>query len=153
MRIRLALAVAVVAMTAGSSAWAQAMEFAVVTTRVVYPGETVSGDVLEEVELVRGERNLSSFILHTEGVIGKVARRTLLPGRMIQADALREPYLVNAGEPVVASFSAGPLTISTTVLPLQPGAAGDMVKVRNADSGRVFTGIVLADGTIRVDPS
>ena len=38
-------------------------------------------------------------------------------------------------------------------VPLQPGSAGDLVKVRNLDSGAVFTGTVMADGTIRVGAS
>jgi len=36
---------------------------------------------------------------------------------------------------------------------LQPGAAGDFVRVRNIDSGKVFSGTVMADGTIRVGAS
>jgi flagella basal body P-ring formation protein FlgA len=36
---------------------------------------------------------------------------------------------------------------------LQPGAAGDLVKVRNVDSGKIFSGTVMADGTIRVGAS
>jgi flagella basal body P-ring formation protein FlgA len=36
---------------------------------------------------------------------------------------------------------------------LEPGSAGDVIKVRNMDSGRVFSGIVMADGTIRVGAS
>jgi len=141
------------AIAASAATAAAAQEYAVVTTRVVYPGEMVSGDMLEEVELVRAGRNLSSFTLQSQGVTGKVARRTLLPGRLIQADALREPFLVETGEPAIASFVAGPLTITATVVPLEPGSAGDMIKVRNADSGRVFSGTVLADGTIHVGPT
>ena len=33
---------------------------------------------------------------------------------------------------------------------LQPGAAGDLVKVRNIDSGKILSGTVMADGTVRV---
>ena len=47
-------------------------------------------------------------------------------------------------------FVAGALTISATAVTLQPGAAGDFVKVRNIDSGKVFSGTVMADGSIRV---
>jgi len=36
---------------------------------------------------------------------------------------------------------------------LQPGAAGDLVKVRNIDSGKIFSGTVMADGSIRVSAS
>ena len=50
-------------------------------------------------------------------------------------------------------FVAGALTISATAVTLQPGAAGDQVKVRNVDSGKILSGTVMADGTIRVGGS
>ncbi|TIS61702.1 MAG: hypothetical protein E5W93_06825, partial [Mesorhizobium sp.] len=36
---------------------------------------------------------------------------------------------------------------------LQPRAAGDLIKVRNIDSGKIISGIVMADGTIKVGAS
>ena len=50
-------------------------------------------------------------------------------------------------------FVAGGLTISVTAVTLEPGSAGDLVKVRNIDSGAIFSGIVMADGTVRVGAS
>ncbi|RUY13900.1 flagella basal body P-ring formation protein FlgA, partial [Mesorhizobium sp. M7A.F.Ca.CA.001.13.2.1] len=40
-----------------------------------------------------------------------------------------------------------------TAVTLQPGAAGDLVKVRNIDSGEILSGTVMADGTIQVSAS
>ncbi len=37
--------------------------------------------------------------------------------------------------------------------PPQAGAAGELIRVRNLDSGSVFTGVVMADGTVRVSAS
>ncbi|MCR4264789.1 flagellar basal body P-ring formation chaperone FlgA, partial [Nitratireductor sp. ZSWI3] len=85
-----------------------------------------------------------------EEIDGKVARRTLLPGRLIPASYVRDPYLVETGSPVTVTFTEGGLTISLRAVPLQPGAAGDMIRLRNADSGRTFMGMVLADGTVKV---
>ena len=50
-------------------------------------------------------------------------------------------------------FAAGPLTISAAAVTLEPGGTGDLVKVRNLDSGKIFSGTVMADGTIRVGAS
>ena len=50
-------------------------------------------------------------------------------------------------------FVSGPLTISATAVTLQSGAAGDFVRVRNVDSGKTFSGTVMADGSIRVGAS
>ncbi len=50
-------------------------------------------------------------------------------------------------------FSGNGLVITATAVTLEPGSAGDVIKVRNTDSGRVFSGIVMADGTVRVGAS
>ena len=84
---------------------------------------------------------------------GKVAKNTLLPGRMVAVAALREAYVVEAGQPVEMQFVQGPLVISVTGVPLQPGSAGDVVRIRNLDSGAVVSGVVMADGTVRVSAS
>ena len=72
------------------------------------------------------------------------------PAATSRSTALREAYLVEQGAAVQVIFVAGALTISATAVTLQPGSAGDLVKVRNVDSGKVFSGTVMADGTIRV---
>jgi flagella basal body P-ring formation protein FlgA len=129
---------------------AQAEEFVVVVNRIVYPGETVATDAIEEVPFVRTGRISQPIVMRRGEIEGKVARRTILPGRLVPSGALREPYLVEAGAPVVVLYVQGALTISATAVPLQPGSAGDMVRLRNVDSGKIFTGTVMADGTVRV---
>ncbi|TGS51712.1 flagellar basal body P-ring formation protein FlgA, partial [Mesorhizobium sp. M1D.F.Ca.ET.183.01.1.1] len=62
-------------------------------------------------------------------------------------------WLVEQGASVQVYFTAGALTISATAVTLQPGAAGDLVKVRNVDSGKIISGTVMADGSIRVGAS
>lgn len=136
------------ALAAGAAAPAAAQELAVVATRVVYPGQIVSADALKDVPLRRRPRG--TIVHNAEEIVGKVARRTLLPGRLIPQGSVREPYLVETGSPVTVTFEQGRLSISLTAVPLQSGAVGDMVRMRNMDSGATFTGIVLADGTVRV---
>ena len=136
---------------ATSSAFAQ--DTVIIPNRVIYPGETVTTDSLEEVALRRQVRNLDQIAIRWEQLEGKVARRTLLPGRMIPVSSVREAWLVEPGQPVQVMFVQGGLEISVAGVPLQSGAAGDMVRVRNIDSGSVFTGVVMADGTIRVSAS
>lgn len=125
----------------------------IVPTRVIYPGEIVTADSLEEVPLRRQLRNPGSVVRQWQQLEGKVARRTLLPGRMIGVNSVREAYLVEPGKPVQVLFVHDALEISISGLPLQNGAAGDMIRVRNIDTGAVFTGTVMADGTIRVSAS
>lgn len=146
------LAAAAIAL-ACAAAPALADEFAVVTNRVVYPGEIITMAMVEEVPLVRGNRNLGPIYQQVGLIDGKVARRTILPGRIIPENAVRPAYLVQVGKPVEIVYNDGGLVINATAVPLQAGAAGDVITLRNIDSGRTFSGTVMADGTIRVGAS
>lgn len=125
-------------------------ELAVVVNRVVYPGETVDAAVLQQVTLRRPINGAAGFVRDVSEVEGKVAKRTLVPGKLIPVSAVREAYVVEAGTIVTVVYSQGGLTITSQAVPLEPGALGAMVKLRNPDSGKIFSGVVMADGTIRV---
>ena len=132
---------------------ALADEVVLIPNRVIYPGETIELAALKEVTLAPGRHKPDAVATTAQELTGKVAKRTLLPGRYVPTSALREAWLVEQGASVQVYFVAGALTISATAVTLQPGAAGDLVKVRNIDSGKVFSGTVMADGTIQVGAS
>jgi flagellar basal body P-ring formation protein FlgA len=129
---------------------AAAQDTVVVPTQVIYPGETVTRELVSEVRFNRNPSILSTVAVIPDDVAGKVAKRTLLPGRMIPLKSLRDAYTVEAGSPVEVLFVSGPLTISVAGVPLQSGTVGDVIRVRNVDSGAIISGTVVADGTIRV---
>jgi flagellar basal body P-ring formation protein FlgA len=141
---------ALVAAMSGIAAPVFAQDLAIVANRVIYPGQTIAADALVETPVRGRPAGAGEFVTMLDEVEGKVARRTLLPGRLIPVSSVREPYAVNAGSAVQVLFVDGALIISVTAVPLEPGAIGDVVKLRNIDSGSVFQGVVMADGTIRV---
>ncbi|KQZ15932.1 MULTISPECIES: flagellar basal body P-ring formation chaperone FlgA [unclassified Mesorhizobium] len=145
------LALAAAVACGGVQAFAE--EIVLIPSRVIYPGETIALAALKEVTLQPGRHKPDAVATTAQELDGKIAKRTLLPGRYIPANALREAWLVEQGAPVQVTFVAGALTISASAVTLQPGAAGDLVKVRNVDSGKIFSGTVMADGTIRVGAS
>lgn len=134
----------------GGGAPALAQEVVLIPNRVIYPGESIVPGSLRQVTLVPGKQKPDAVATRLEELDGKIAKRTLLPGRYIPVNAIRDTWLVEQGAPVQVYFASGGLTISATAVTLQSGAAGDLVKVRNIDSGKVFSGTVMADGTIRV---
>lgn len=148
--LRKVLLAAVLTTSAGSVSSALAQQMVVIPIRVIYPGEVVTGDSLEQVPLRRQVKNLGALALNPTQLEGKVARRTLLPGRMIPVSSVREAWLVETGKPVQVRFIQGGLEIQIMGISLQTGSAGDTVRIRNADSGTVFNGVVMADGTIKV---
>jgi flagella basal body P-ring formation protein FlgA len=116
----------------------------------VYPGEAIGEDQLVQ----------RSFIAHTvaratvfdarAALLGKVARRTLLPGQPIPVSAIRDPYLVTNGKNALVVFEADGLTITSQATALQNGGIGEIVSLRNNDSGTVIKGTVAPDGTVRL---
>jgi flagella basal body P-ring formation protein FlgA len=81
---------------------------------------------------------------------GKVAKRTLLPGYPIPLNSIREPDAVTAGVPVQVVFQSGVLLITAQASPLKSAQAGEVVSVRNLESGRTISGVVQQDGTVLV---
>ena len=125
------------------------MGYAVVPTTIIYPGDTLSGSQLQEVE-VTNPNLAGDYAKSISQVEGLVSKRTLLPGRTISVSALREPYTVTRGSSIRLVFSLGAMTISAAGTPLEDGATGQVVRARNMDSGVIVSGTVLADGTIHV---
>ena len=142
---RLALALAL----AMGVAPAFADEVVLIPNRVIYPGETIGLAALKEVTLGAGKRKPQGVVTVAADLEGKIAKRTLLPGRYIPATALRDAWLVEQGAPVLINFVVDSLSITASAISLQPGSAGDLIKVRNVDSGKVLSGTVMAEGSIQ----
>lgn len=141
------------ALVFGSGTAALAQQRAPSPNRVIYPGEIIAAEAIGDVGLRRGVVLGADTVRMPDEAIGKVARRTLVPGRVIPMAALRNPFLVTNGAPTQVLFEADGLQISATAVPMQDGSAGDLIRLRNMDSGAIFMGVVLADGTIRVGAS
>ena len=117
---------------------------------VIYPGELIGESQLIDrsypSEAVMG----ASVFANRTGLVGKVAKQTLLPNAPIGIGAVREPFAVKVGQPTVVVFQSGGLTISATAMSLQPGAIGETISLRNNDSGTTIRGVIQGDGTVRV---
>jgi flagellar basal body P-ring formation protein FlgA len=84
-------------------------------------------------------------------IVGKVAKRTLLPGQPIPLNAVKEADIVRSGKPVTLVFAAGGLVITARGLALQSGGAGETVSIQSHETGVVLRGTVQPDGTIRME--
>nr|WP_244426324.1 flagellar basal body P-ring formation chaperone FlgA [Rhizobium sp. PDO1-076] len=122
---------------------------AVVPTQIIYPGETISAAQVNEVEVTNP--NLTGGYARTKAeVVGMVSKRTLLPGRTIPTSGLREAFAIKRGASVRLTFAIGNMVISAAGTPMVDATVGEVIKVRNIDSGTIVTGTVMADGTVQV---
>jgi len=131
------------------SAWADRLPF-LVPLKTIYPGQIISDTSLNE-KLFYVKREAAPLYVRTlEQVQGKTARRTLVAGKPIAMNALTEPMVIERGQSVRMVFNSGSLVISSIGVALQPGGVGDVIRLRNIDSGVVVSGRVQADGHIEI---
>ena len=117
----------------------------------IYPGDTIDPGALYERMFVTRSVARASVLESQEAVVGRVARRTLLPDKPIPVNAIRDAYVISQGKQAVLVFKADGVTITSAAVALQNGGVGDTVSARNADSGVIIRGTVQTDGSIRVD--
>ena len=147
-RAALAVSAVLAGLFAADAALADA-RMAVVPKRIIYPGEEIQAGQLEEVE-VTNPNLVKGYAESIKQVDGLISKRTLLPGRVILVSALREPFAVSRGTTVQLVFDDGSLLLRAAGTPLQDAAIGELIKVRNKDSGVIVSGTVMADGTVHV---
>ncbi len=127
-----------------------AQEALVPTPRaVIYPGDVILDEMLVDVASVARDGS-GPFVDSRALVVGKAARLTLLPGHAIPFSGISNRKIVSNGAEVKLVFSEGDLLIMTTGAALQDGSIGDIVRVRNDDSGVTVSGAVQPDGSVRV---
>ena len=124
-----------------------------VPSTTIYPGEIIDDGMITERSVQPAQLGRLVIVPDRSELIGKVARRTLLPGRPVPVVAVAEPDLIPRGAPVALVFREGGLTIRAQAMSLEAGSAGDVIKVRNLDSGLIIKAIVQTDGTVRVGVS
>jgi flagellar basal body P-ring formation protein FlgA len=117
----------------------------------IYPGDIVKEEWLVDRDFSSNTGAARGSVVQSRSqIVGKLARRTLLPGVPIPINGVSEPRAVTNGGKVRVVFSQDGLEISTYATALQNGSVGDVISVRNLDSGLTISGIVQQDGSVRV---
>jgi flagellar basal body P-ring formation protein FlgA len=145
---RAAFAAFVSAMFA-SAAHAENLGYAVVPTQIIYPGEEIDAKRLKKVEVTN--RNLAQgYASDVNQVEGLVTTRTLLPGRTIMVAGLKQPSAVKRGDKILLVFDNGVLRITAAGTPLAEGTVGELIQVRNTDTGVILSGTIMPDRSVLV---
>jgi flagella basal body P-ring formation protein FlgA len=138
------------AVAALASVTALAGDRVVALTRVVYPGQAVTLDAMTMVELQRPMAGSDKALREMDALVGKIARKTMLPNRLLFADNFSAPAVIESGQTVAVAFATSTMAITLTAVALESAGIGDTVRVRNRESGRIIFGQVSGDGTIIV---
>ena len=134
---------------AAGPASAENFGYAVVPTQIIYPGEEIDPKRVAMVEVTN--RNLiAGYAREISEVQGLVTTRTLLPGRTIMVSGLRQPFTVKRGDKIFLVYDNGGLRITASGTPLADGVIGELIQVRNTDSGIILSGTVMPDRSVLV---
>ena len=117
----------------------------------IYPGEVITPAMVRMRKVPRRYLARGGFLLRVRRIVGKMARRTLVRGRPFAPNALQEPYAVRAGKAVRVVVRSGGLFISALGTALDSAVAGEVVAVRNVDTGRTVYGVARKGGIVIVE--
>ncbi len=146
---RAALATLAALAAAFGPAWAQESP-APSPKAVIYPGDIILDAMLTDLPGGGTRDGGGPYVDDRSLIVGKTARLTLLPGHAIPFAGVSNRKLVANGAEVKLVYSEGGLLIVTSGAALQDGTIGDIVRVRNSDSGVTVSGAVEPDGSVRV---
>jgi len=122
----------------------------VVMAKSVITRDTVltADDLLLKKYNISGQRG--DAIMAIDAAVGMTSKRTLQPGKPIIRAQLVEPVLVKRDQPVIIVSHSGGITASMPGVALKNGRKGEVIKVRNATSQRVISGVIDDTGVVSV---
>lgn len=121
-----------------------------VPATMIYAGQRITGAALTTRRVSNRYLSVAAVVVDPDNLKGKMARSTLVPGRPISLNQVREPNVIDASKPTRIIFRSGGLTIVGEVIPLASAAVGERIRARNAETGVVVSGIAQADGSLLV---
>ena len=113
-------------------------------------GEVIKEEMITERAFAPNLLGVALFVEARPTLVGRMARRTLLPGQPIPTNAVEDPWAVARGAVVKVIVEDSGLSIVTYGSAMQSGATGALIPVRNVDTGVIIRGVVQPDGTIKV---
>jgi flagella basal body P-ring formation protein FlgA len=116
----------------------------------IHPGDVIKDEMITERGFAPNLLGVAQFIEARPTLVGRMARRTLLPGHPIPSNAVEDPWTIARGTIVKVIVEDSGLSIVTYGSAMQSGAAGAIIQVRNSDTGVIIRGVVQPDGSIKV---
>ena len=113
-------------------------------------GQKVNAADLKMKSFYVSDAAASLFVTSPSEVEGRVAKRVLVQGKPIALFSLQATGLVQIGVPTKVTLETGGVVITTLLVPVQAGVAGQLIEARNPDSGKVVKVLVTEDGHLQV---
>ncbi|MCX8064893.1 MAG: flagellar basal body P-ring formation chaperone FlgA [Candidatus Hydrogenedentes bacterium] len=128
----------------------EAKTLAVVASRTIPRGATIKEKdiTFKQITLVRNRENV---LWDVESVIGAVSKKNIPAGFLIHPDDVEFPPVVKKDQIVPIIYERGGIRITGKGRVLNNAKEGEKVRCAYLDSGSEVEGIVLKDGSIKVE--
>lgn len=113
------------------------------------------GEIIIRQDLALEKRETSNlredFVTELEQVENKQATRQLNAGSIISLKNLVEPKLIKRGDKIVISSTQADFSIRMSGVAMMDGTKGQLIRVKNQNSGRVINATVIEPGLVSVN--
>lgn len=120
-----------------------------VLNRAIKIGEVITEDVLIiEKRLIQ---NANEVLIDSKNIIGMQAARFLNAGQTVSYRDLKKEIVLKKGQMVKAIFGLNNFEVSITGQAEEGGAIGDVIKVKNTDSQKMFAAKIVDRGLVQIE--
>ena len=116
----------------------------------IYAGDMITESMLVDRVFTVAPNDRVAVVTSRQALLGKVAKRSLPANTPIAINAFGDPKVVSRGSLAPVVLQEGGLTISGSAMALENGSVGNIVRLKNPDTGLTIAGTVQADGSVRV---
>lgn len=112
------------------------------------------GDVLTEDMFTIEKRQLINSrdtVQKVESVVGMQAIRFLTAGQVLQYGDIKKEQVLKKGQMVKAMFGTSDFEVAISAEAQEAGSVGDVVKIKNIDSQKVFAAKIVERGLVRIE--
>ena len=124
----LKIGVALVGVHCGATGAVAQGDILPVPRAAIYSGDTIMGAALLDRSFERPAAGGLPRFATRDIAIGKVARRTLLPGQPIPLDAVRSVFVIVQGQPTTLTYEHQGLRIIGKGVALQSASVGEFIR-------------------------
>jgi len=121
-----------------------------VSKTTITRGEVITADKIKLEEQEISHQNQKHFS-DINNIIGREARRTISPNRVIKSTMLQQAFLVRKKETVLIYAQNQKLRISMQGTALQNGRHNEMIQIRNNSSKKIIEALVVERGIVAVN--
>ena len=124
-------------------------QFVPILNRAVRSGEVITADLISlEKRLLLNPREV---IVSSEHLMGMQAARFLSAGQVISYSDLKKEIIVKKGQIVKAIAGHAFFEVSISAQVEEAGSIGDVIKIKNMDSQKVFAARIIEKGLVRIE--